>query len=292
MPLRFSAPSFLRTTAAVLTCLLGSVACQAESANGPRTPPPQSSRETPPPSATQTGPVEPVRVEAVEPTAGDWLTFLEASAGELQTLAARVTMTKIVEFLDDESIRYGDLKYAAADETHDAVRFAVRFTHLSIDDEVQQIDQAYIFGGRWLLDLDAQDRTATRRELVPEGERAELGLGDGPFLIPLNLKKDRLLQRFEVELIPAAEDDPQTDAGCFHLRLTPRPGVEAEAEQLDLWFDREDLLPRRAASLEDDGDRTIVELSKLNPNADLDADAFDTALPTDQGWQLQVVPLD
>lgn len=286
MSLPHLAPRLLSLASVVLVGLFGTAGCQAESANGPRTPPP------PPESSTQNNPVEPVRVEAVEPTAEGWLTFLEASAGELQTLVARVTMTKVIDLLDDETVRYGDLKYAAADGTHDAVRFAVRFTHLKIDDEVQKIDQAYIFDGRWLLDLDAQDRTATRRELVAEGERADLGLGDGPFLIPLNLKKDRLLQRFEVELIEADEDDPQTDAGCFHLRLIPRPGVATESQQLDLWFDREDLLPRRAASLEDDGDQTIVDLSKLVPNADLDADAFDTELPTDRGWQLQVVPMD
>lgn len=236
--------------------------------------------------------IEPTPAATAEPSAEDWLTFLEASAGELQNLTARVTMTKVADLLDETSQRFGNLVYDAADEDHRAVRFAVRFDVLKIDDLIEKIDQAYIFDGRWLLDLDEKDRTASRRELVPEGEIADLDLGDGPFLIPLNLKKDRLLRRFEVELVPAATDDPAADAGSFHLRLTPRPGIESQAEVLDLWFDRETLLPLRAASLQDDGDQTTIDLTELQPNAGHDDGVFDTQLPTGKGWQTQVVPLN
>ncbi|MEO1237384.1 MAG: outer membrane lipoprotein carrier protein LolA [Planctomycetota bacterium] len=219
--------------------------------------------------------------------------WLEAEAGETRTLAARVRLTTVVGLLDEESQRFGTLSYAAADGER-PTRFSVHFERRRLDGFIEPIDQRYVFDGRWLLDLDGQDRVATRRELVPEGETLELGLGGGPFVIPLNLKKDEVLARFEAELVGAGDDDPaaSTDAGSVHLRLTPRLGVEADAEAFDLWFDRADGLPLRAASREEDGDTNIVDLFRAEANAELKDAAFDTTLPRDAGWETQVVPLD
>lgn len=235
--------------------------------------------------------VGPVVVEPVELTAEGWLAVLEASASETQSLAARVRMTKVIDLLEEETMRWGELRYAAADQDHASMRFAVRFERIKLD-KIEKIDQSYIYDGRWLLDMDAKDKTATRRELVREGEEADLELGDGPFLLPLNLRKDRVLQKFEVELIDAADGDPESDAGTFHLRLIPKPAAGTDAQRIDLWFDRDTLLPLRAATLEADDDQTIVDLFKLEPNAKMADDTFETALPTGSGWELQVVPLD
>ncbi|MBB6431081.1 LolA family protein [Algisphaera agarilytica] len=236
--------------------------------------------------------IEPVVVQPVEPTAEGWLTLLESSASETLTLTARVRMTTIASLLEEETQRFGPLKYAAADDQNPSMRFAVQFTRMKIEDLIEDIDQSYIYDGRWLLDMDAIDKTATQRELVPEGEQANLELGDGPFLLPLNLRKDRVLQKFDVELIDAAEGDPKSDAGTFHLRLTPKPAAGTDAQRIDLWFDRETLLPLRAATLEADDDQTIVDLFQLEANAEISDDTFETSLPTEPGWELQVVPLD
>ena len=249
-----------------------------------------ASAEPTPPQQTA---VDPIVLERVEPTAEGWLNVLEASATELQTLTAgTLRMTTIADLLDEETQRFGKLNYAAADAEHDSMRFTVRFTRVRVEDVVEDIDQSYIYDGRWLLDVDAKDKTATRRELVPEGQQADLEIGDGPFLLPLNLKKDRVLQKFEVELVDAAEGDPKSDAGTFHLRLIPKPVAGTDAQRIDLWFDRDTLLPLRAATLEADDDQTIVDLFRLEPNAAIAKDAFNTALPTESGWELQVVPLD
>ncbi|MEM1109577.1 MAG: hypothetical protein AAGH99_12900 [Planctomycetota bacterium] len=235
---------------------------------------------------------ESVTAEVNEPTAEDWLTRLESNAAEVRSLTARVRMTTIAALLEDESQRFGPLRYAAADEEHAGMRFAVRFERVILDGQAEAVDQSYVYDGRWLLDVDTQDRTATRRELVPEGENADFEIGDGPFLLPLNLKKDRVLQKFDVELIPPAEGDPESDAGTFHLRLLPKPQAGTDAQRIDLWFDRDTLLPLRAATLEADEDQTIVDLFQLKQNTAIADDAFDTALPVGSDWQTQVVPLD
>ena len=233
-------------------------------------------------------------------TAEAWLARLEADAQRLGTLEARVRVTSVQALLDDKTIRFGDLAYAAGldagggnDEARPA-RFAVRFDRILLDGQLQEADQAYVFDGRWLLERNSREKTATRRELAA-ADAAGLMQGEGPFPIPLNLNKQRVMERFSVELMPPAEDDPPTegeaDAGTVHLRLTPRETVEVDAERVDLWFDRATGQPRRAASLQEDGDATIIDLFEREADAAIDAAAFDTTLPAGDGWDTQTVPL-
>jgi hypothetical protein len=246
-----------------------------------------------PPAAP--GPVSSETFAADERSAEDWLAHLEAAAAQTATLTARVRMTSRVDLLDEETVRFGDLRYAAAADPRPA-RFAVDFDVLRMDEQAEPIDQRYVFDGRWLLDLDAVDRVASRRQLVPAGQTADLELGEGPFPLPLNLKKDRVLERFEVRLLPAGDDDPRPqsadDARVVHLQLLPRSETDLDAVQVDLWFDAGHGLPLRALTLQDDGDATTVDLFELLPNAEVVDAAFDTAFPPGDDWERQTVPLD
>ncbi|MEM6459208.1 MAG: hypothetical protein AAF710_07430 [Planctomycetota bacterium] len=234
----------------------------------------------------------PIPGAGAEPTTAEgWLERIEAAADDIDTLTARVRLTQIVGLLEDESQRFGELRVSTAD---DATRFRVRFTRLRQDGVVEPIDQAYVYDGRWLLDLDGTDRVATRRQLVRGDDAADLKLGDGPFLLPLNLRKERVLRRFTAELGPIDDDapEPQAGDGVVRLVLTPRPGFDADAERLDLWFDTGSYLTLRATATQDDGDVTTVDLFRLDATAAVDPAVFDTALPTDPTWETQVVELD
>lgn len=270
-------------TAAFLLVVGGAFGCHAS--------PPEADSEEPS-EVVATEEIAPVQSESAE----SWLGLLEASATKTRTLKARARLTSRGALFDDETVRFGDLVYAGHDGDTPA-RFAVRFNRLKMDGFVDPIDQAYIFDGRWLLDLNGDDRTATRRELMPEGQQANLNVGEGPFPLPLDLNKDRVLQRFIVELMPAAEDDPQagsqaSEAGSVHLQLIPRDHTEIDAEQIDLWFDRATRLPLRAVTLQEDGDTTILDLFQNSPDAELRPGVFNTAFPEDGQWETQTVPLD
>ncbi|MEM7627253.1 MAG: outer membrane lipoprotein carrier protein LolA [Planctomycetota bacterium] len=269
--------------------------CGALTVSGCASPAPAAAEsETPAPAVKITPDAPPPPAEDSE-TAEAWLDRLEASAAKTRTLKARARLTSRVDLLDDETVRFGDLVYAGRDGEAPA-RFAVHFDRLKMDGQTDPVDQAYVFDGRWLLDLNGDDRVATRRELVAEGEQADLNVGEGPFPLPLDLNKARVMSRFDVALLPAADDDPKpkqsTDAGSFHLRLIPHDGVEIEAEQIDLWFDRQTLLPLRAVTLQEDGDTTTLDLFNNTADAELRPGTFDTSLPIDGNWETQIVPLD
>ena len=121
---------------------------------------------------------------------------VEAAATDHRTLTARVRMRSIQDLLDDETTRFGDLAWRrAADDT--PACFAVHFDRLKpLDGALEAIDRRYIYDGHWLLDLDGRARTAARRELNTGNDGGELSLGDGPFLLPMNLKAQRVLATF------------------------------------------------------------------------------------------------
>ena len=61
---------------------------------------------------------------------------------------------------------------------------------------------------------------------------------------------------------------------------------------MDLWFDRGTGQLRRAATLQEDGDETLVDLFERGANAPIEGGAFDTTLPGGEGWDTQTVVVE
>lgn len=209
-----------------------------------------------------------------------WLEKIEQQANEIQTLTANLRYDNNQLLLGDEQRRFGTLIYEAGPPP----RFAIHFDRKMVDGHWSQPDLWYLYDGRWLLKRDHENKTAVRYQLVPDEEEADgqMELGEGPFPIPLNLKKDEVLAKFDVVVVEAAEDDPENSV---HLKLTPREDHDTDLTQIDLWFDRETVLPVAVSSLNDSETQTVVRLSKTAINEDLPEQSFDTALPIEPGWQ-------
>lgn len=224
---------------------------------------------------------EPVReTAAADPSAEDWLQRIEARAADIKTLTANLRYDNNQLLLGDEQRRFGTLVY----EVGPPPRFSVHFDRKLVDGHWSQPDLYYIYDGRWLLKRDHENKTAVRYQLVPDDEEAgrEMELGEGPFPIPLNLKKDKVLVRFQAELIEPADEDPENSV---HLKLTPRQDHETDLTQIDLWFDRDTVLPVAVSSVDDSQTQTVVRLSETRVNEELPEQSFDTALPAEPGWQ-------
>lgn len=227
-------------------------------------------------------------------SAGAWLERIEARAAQIDTLGAKITYTTIQGLLGDRQTRIGTLIYDDADEGK-PTRFAVRFDRIVLDGSMQMQDRSYIFDGMWLGERirDGGRKIFIRRQLVaPHDRDAEedlLGLGEGPFALPLNLKKDQVLRKYEVSVIEPEEGDPED---AVHLRLIPRPGVQIEQERIDLWFGRETLLPVRARTANHDETESIITLREVRVNPTVEGEPFDTTPPSGAGWQIEIKPLE
>lgn len=244
-------------------------------------------------------------VAAAEPASAEpdsaehWLERIEDRAGDIDTLRARIHYTTIQGLLGDEQRRIGTLLYDDADPAEkQPTRFAVRFDRIIVDGSMQMQDRAYIYDGVWLGErIQEHDRKVfIRRQFAPEAsdssdapEKDLLSLGEGPFALPLNLKKDQVLKNYVVTVIESDEDAPAHAVG---LQLLPRPGVDIEQKQIDLWFHRETLLPVRVRTTNSDETESIINLRDLDVNPALDGETFDTTPPREAGWEIEIKPLD
>jgi hypothetical protein len=233
------------------------------------------------PPAAEDAPPAPAAAEA--PTEVEqWLARIEARAAELKTLQAKVRIAVANALTGDEQARFGRLIYDAGPPG----RFSLHLDRLVMDGgRLERMDTWYVFDGRWLLERNHKDRQAVRRQIVPPdvdpAEADPLGLGRGPFPLPLRAKKTDVLARYKAVVVEAAEGDP---AGTMHLRLTPRDGEG----RIDLWYDRTTLLPVKVVSLAED--ETTVTLTEPVTDEPVKAESFDTSLPTQRGWTTDVRP--
>jgi hypothetical protein len=270
-------------TAVLLLCTF--TACTAE----PAATAPDTQPAKPQPQAPQTQPQTQPDVPQSQPDDGSaeaWLDRIEQAATDVKSLTADLRYDRNQLLLGDEQRRFGTLVYEAGPPP----KFEVHFDRKMVDGHWTQPDLYYIYDGHWLLKRDHENKAAVRYQLVPDdaeagrtgGTGGAMELGEGPFPIPLNLKKDRVLAKFQAKVIPATEDDP---GNSVHLQLTPREDNDTDLTTVDLWFHRDSLLPVSVSTLDDSETQTIVRLTETKTNPQLPELSFDTSLPTEPGWQ-------
>ena len=225
-------------------------------------------------------------VSAVSPELDQWLDRIEARAQEIRTLRAAVRYDRVQGLLGDHQRRFGTLAYDAGPPA----RFAVHFDRLLVFDVQRRQDRTFIFDGRWLAEKIGEDQLFIRRELVPEqheGELDLLALGEGPFALPLNLEKRKLLERFDVTLV-AERSEAEGLEETLHLRLEPREHVRIDHDWIEIWYHRETLLPVQVhAEREEAEESSIIRLMRPELNVSVDESAFDTSAPAEPGWDVQ-----
>jgi len=264
----------------------------ASTANCPATPPSETQ-----PAATQpadpgprTADPEP-RLTHPDPEVDAILDRIAAAAAEVDTLTADVRYDTVQELLGDMQRRFGRLEY----KNGRPARFRLHLDRVIFDGgDSDELDQDYVFDGRWLLDLNTKEKIAKRREMLPEDSEQDLfELGRGPFALPLNQDKATMLERFDIvrAAIDADNADHEDVKNAVRLRLTPKEGVEVDADVIDLWYDRDTALPIRGRLTDKTGDTKTITLIEARTDGQLDAERFETALPTGRDWRNEVVPL-
>ena len=285
-------------TATLILCMFTACSAQPAETEAPATAPASQPAQTQP--ETQPDTVSPPEVfvptQAYPPEkaqAEAWLERIEAAAGNVTTLTADLRYDRNQLLLGDEQRRFGTLVYQAGPPP----KFKIHFDKKFVDGAWNQPDLYYIYDGQWLLKRDHENKTAVRYQLVPDQDEAEqddpgraapeshgqMELGEGPFPIPLNLKKDRVLEKFDVTVAPVHDDDPNNS---IHLTLTPKKNNDTDLTVIDLWFDRDTLQPALVSTLDDSETQTVVKLTETVVNAELPDQTFDTSLPIEPGWQI------
>lgn len=227
-----------------------------------------------------------------------WLDRLEQRGQQIETFTAAISYLREDELTGDRQTRTGRVWYAAAEPDDDEpARFAVHFDQLVVDGALRRQDRHFIFDGEWLVEKEADRRIFQKRQVVRPGQTFDPLRVDGPFPLPIGQKREEVLARFNVALVEPEEADEEN---LVHLRLTPRDDVprrrgEAEFDVIEIWFDRERLLPERVETREGHN-RTVVALHGLAVDeADRQelAERFDVEPPPPgSGWRVEVTTFD
>lgn len=275
------------------------------------------------PATTETAPVDPSPDAETGSATGlatgsatgfaDARALLDALAERdraIDTLTGQVRLTAIQALQGDTQRRTGRLAIKTvrgggeAGGVPDRRLYAVHFRSLQIDRRVEDIDERYIFDGRWLVEEHPGEKQFIKREIVPTGRTLDPMdlMRDAPFWVSVGDDADRVLRDYDAALHGAADglaDNPELAGlaalaeGCVQLELTPREGSPGEDDwrSVRIWFEPTTLLPRLYVKEEWTGDLQIAELFGVGQNAELPEAIFDTTTPEPgSGWQVQVSP--
>ncbi len=228
-------------------------------------------------------------VPAPDPEAERWLDRIEKRFGDVKSLHADLVYRRIdgVDVLDDKQTHKGTIVFVVGPPA----KFSVNFVKLIVDRRPVPQDVWYIFDGQWLVESNRTEKIFTKDQIVPPDAPAEqanpLASGRGPFYLPINARKKEVLQRFHVTLKKAAKSDPPNS---LHFELIPRAGRQRRITRIDLWYDRETLLPVRAETLDTGPNQSIVIVKNAAVNRKVDPKRFDVSVPRGRGWRTTVRP--
>jgi len=251
-------------------------------------------------------------------TADELLAALEEADKGLKTLTADLIYDRTFATAGDQQSRKGKLYFVVSgsgdngepkgSETSSR-KFAIHFDTIIIGGRTDTDPRQYIFDGQWLLEKYLKDKRATKRQVVPPGEKFDpLRIGEGPMPIPIGQRRADILGRYSATLLAAGDGLDVNDekdlvefvAGSYQLKLVPRPERASEEKftEIRLWY-RADadgrILPRMAKTINalagepgEKGDESLVRLLSVVQNGAIPAGAIDTQIP--DGWDSQTIP--
>lgn len=222
-----------------------------------------------------------------DPQADQWLTRIEERSDKLISFRAKVRYDVIRGLERDRQRRIGTLLFTPGPPA----RFRAQFTRLIVDDRAQEQDRRYIFDGQWLVERLGDQKLFIKRQIVPPdsepGQTDPLRLGEGPFSLPITLKKAEILRQYKVTMVASEPTDP---AGTVRLRFIPRAGRRTNIEQIDVWYQNDTLLPVRAVTLDDSENESVVDLTDSKIDEPYEPSDFEVAEPKEAGWRIEIKP--
>lgn len=236
----------------------------------------------------------PAAAPPVDPEIDALLARLESSADDLRSFTARISYERWDALLERAEQRSGEIVYRLDPDTA-RKSFAVLFDRMVVGQRQERKLKHFVFDGAWLVEVDHERKQFIKRQIVPPGRQLDpLKLGEGPFPLPIGQKRSEVLARFEVgpAAVPAA-GRLRGLSGVHGLALVPRPGTAEAGEfaRVELFYDREALLPVGINALAPNGDRKTVLLTDLRRNPELDAAALarlSVQTPDPKVWQIDV----
>jgi len=223
---------------------------------------------------------------ATDPRVIRYLNTIENKAKMVRTYQATLVYDQIQGLTGDEQKRFGKVYYLHGKP----VQFAVRFTSLVSNGQMQRRNSQWIFDGHWLVEKNYSKKLFIKRQISdPAAPVDPLSIEKSKFPIPLRPNKDEVLSKFAVQIGEKLREDPPN---TVRLKLTPHKGSGIKMSLLELWYDQNTWLPVMARTINDEsGDELVYQLKNPAINQQIPASEFDTRTPAKgTGWDIQIKP--
>ena len=182
---------------------------------------------------------------------------MEAHQKALKTLRADLTMTKFNAQLSETDIKQGGVKFMP--QANDYL--------LRIDSTNPAPENFSIIGNQYLVYLPNQ-KTA-RTGTITDAQKNE-------FVIFSQLAKGKLKETYGVKYL--GEEKVNGLIPAWHLELTPK--TKSSYKTIELWVDANGMIIQ-SKSVETNGDWSIISLTNLQKNVQIQATDCKIALPRD-----------
>ncbi len=225
-----------------------------------------------------------------EQSVGEILDNIETA--EVDTLTATVSYLKTDPILGRNEIRTGRLLFRK--NKTDKREAAILFDTLIIGRRKEEKLKHYIFSGRWMAEVDHENKQFIKRELVAPGEKDvdPFELGSGPIPLPIGQTKESVLSKFTVERVAKPLDGPLSKLSDDVIGLHLVPKNKEEWEYIDLFYDPANWLPVGVSTVEVDGTKRISRLSKMQVDVLTASDAalLSIETPDPKTWSIDIRP--
>jgi outer membrane lipoprotein-sorting protein len=211
---------------------------------------------------------------------------------EVTSVTATVSYAKTDPILDRLELRTGKLLFQkGADNSREA---AILFDTLTIGRRREEKLKHYIFSGRWMAEVDHDNKQFIKRELVAPGEKDidPFELGNGPIPLPIGQTKESVLSKFTVERIEKPKEGLLSKLAddVVGLHLVPKTGDAWKS--IDLFYNPETWLPVGVRTIEKDGTLRVSRLTEiqLNTISPEDAQLLNIETPDPKEWSIDIRP--
>ncbi len=213
------------------------------------------------------------------------LDALDRQGDQMKDFTADVALTESDELTKEAFTRAGTVKVQKLPD-NDARIHIIFQTRQSGGGKPRNEKIEYLLDKGWLTERNHRKKNQVRRQVIKPGETVDLlKLGEGPFPLPIGQAEEDVKDMFDVEVIPAAADDP---AGTIHGRLKPKKGSQFERrfKHIDVWVDPKGQMPRRIETVDvNEQTRQTTDLENVKTNTGLgDNDFRLDEVTAKQGW--------
>jgi hypothetical protein len=221
-------------------------------------------------------------------------TLDKIEAVEIESMTATISYIRTDPILDRKEIRTGKVLFRqGSDNTREA---AILFDSLIIGQRREKIQKHYIFSGRWMAEIDHENKQFIKRELVSPDEKEvdPFELGSGPIPLPIGQSKESVLKQFDVTTVDLPTEGPLSHVHVSSVGLHLVPKRENDWEYIDLFYDPTTWMPVAVRTMETDGTKRVSRLThvQLNTLSEEDAKLLSIETPDSTEWSIDIQPLN